>query len=533
MGEGCNYIEKLLAICIIVGFIAISSQASAPCALREYKNGFVCVCNATYCDYLDDPSPENEEEFVIVSSSKAGLRFGTTSGKVNDTSFTTVLDYNKTTARTRKVTINVDREKQYQNITGFGGSFTGSVSYILDKLPQGLQDHIYKSFYAQEGIGFNLMRTSIGGCDFDSKAWAYNEEPENDAALSNFTDLDPSEKKRIEQIKHLKEVTNVENLRIKAAAWSPPPWMKTNNKWTGVSRLKEEYYQTWADYHVRWIELWEKQGLPIWAISTGNEPSNGVIFMFFAKFMSLGWLPESQAIWVSEHLGPTMRNKYKDVIIFGNDDQRFTFAFWFKMMKAVRADSVDYLSGLSVHWYWDEIFKPVFIDIARKEMPDKIMLVSESCIGDKPWQKAAPVLGDWSRGEKFARAFLQDLQHDFNGWIDWNIVLDEQGGPNYVENFVDAPSIANMTTLSEVYKQPMFYVMGHFSKFIPEGSRRVLSERTNVNVDTVAFARPDGSLAVIAFNSGSAGVNVTISDTKRGQINFSVPPKSINTVLYN
>lgn len=152
----------------------------------------------------------------------------------------------------------------------------------------------FRSFYSQHGIGFNLMRTSIGGSDFDLAPWAYNELPENETTLSNFTQLDARDERRIEQIKHLKLVTNVKNLRIKGAAWSSPPWMKSNNKWSGRSRLKKEYYQTWADYHLRWVELWEKAGLPIWAISTGNEPTNGVALMIFVKFMSLGWTPSQQ-----------------------------------------------------------------------------------------------------------------------------------------------------------------------------------------------------------------------------------------------
>ncbi|XP_017480969.1 PREDICTED: glucosylceramidase [Rhagoletis zephyria] len=435
-------------------------------------------------------------------------------------------------AATRSVKIKVDREKRFQNITGFGGSFTGSVSYLLENLPQELQDHLYKSFYSQSGIGFNLMRTPIGGCDFDLEPWAYNEQPENETTLSNFTKLDPREEKRIEQIKHLKLISNVENLRIKAAAWSPPRWMKTNNAWTGSSRLKKEYYQTWADYHLRWLELWEENGLPLWAISTGNEPTNGVYLMYFLRFMSLGWTPRKQAIWLSENFGPTIRSKYKDLLIFGVDDQRHTLAFWMKFMNASRADSLHYLGGLTVHWYWDEIFKPVLIDIVHKAMPDKIMLISESCIGDKPWQKSAPILGSWKRAEKYARSFLQNLQQEFNGWLDWNIVLDEQGGPNYVENFVDAPVIANMTNRVEVYKQPIFYTMGHFSKFSPEGSIRIAAEPTNINVDTIAFLRPDGSIAVVVFNSGYASVDVGITDTVRGSIKFQIPAKSIHTILY-
>ncbi|XP_053950449.1 lysosomal acid glucosylceramidase-like [Anastrepha ludens] len=537
MEKRMNYGWHLFALNLIACLIAPSDQASAPCALREYKTGLVCVCNATYCDYLDDPTPNEEYLFTVVSSTKSGLRFETTNGLFNLYKKYYILDYDQRLdgtmqASTRSVQIEVDREKRLQNITGFGGSFTGSVSYILDKLPQELQDHLYKSFYSSSGIGFNLMRTPIGGCDFDLEAWAYNELPENDTALSNFTKLDPREEKRIEQIKRLKLVSNVENLRIKAAAWSSPPWMKTNNAWTGLGRLKKEYYRTWADYHLRWLELWEDSGLPIWAISTGNEPLNGVAFMKLVKFMSLGWTPNQQAVWLSENLGPIIRTKYKDMLIFGNDDQRYTYAFWFKQMKASRSDSLDYLGGLAVHWYWDEIFKPKFIEVARKEMPDRILISSESCIGDKPWQKAAPVLGSWERGEKYARAFLQDLQNDFNGWIDWNIVLDEEGGPNYVKNFVDAPVIANMTNGIEVYKQPIFYAMGHFSKFIPEGSVRIAAERTNVNVDTVAFLRPDSSVALVIFNSGYASVDVHITDSYRGSILFLIPPKSIHTVLY-
>ena len=190
-------------------------------------------------------------------------------------------------------------------------------------------------------------------------------------------------------------------------------------------------------------------------------------------------------------------------------------------MKKSRPDSVDYLDGLAVHWYWDEMVGPEnTMDKAREEMPDKIILTTESCIGDKPWQKAGIVLGSWERGEKYARAFLQDLQHGFNGWIDWNLVLDENGGPNYVDNTVDAPMVVNMTSrrfvnkviwhlkdhvfdisdTNELLKQPMFYTMGHFSKFVPEGSIRIEVERSNVNVDTIAFLRPDGTVAIIIFN---------------------------------
>ncbi|TMW53582.1 hypothetical protein DOY81_001346 [Sarcophaga bullata] len=521
-------VKFLIGFAILLTIASYIEAVSTPCDLRDTANGGVCVCTASYCDYLEDPTPEDEAAFSLVSSSKAGLRFETTKGLFNLFKKYYIFDYDqrlrtqaenkivKTGERyspPRTAHLEINRDAQYRNIVGFGGAFTGAVSYLVEKLPVELQDHLYRSFYSSEGIGWNLLRMSIGGSDFDLEPWAYNEQPENDAGLTNFTKLDPRDEKKVEQIQRLKTVTKLNDLKIKGAAWSPPKWMKSNNAWTGFGQLKREYYQTWADYHLKWLELMEKNGLPIWAISTGNEPMNGLFFMYFVKFMSLGWSPLNQAQWLSQHLGPTIRNsKYKDLVIFGNDDQRYTFPSWFQMMKIKHSKSLDYIDGLGVHWYWDEIFKPSLIDKTLEQMPDKILLVTESCIGDKPWHKSAPVLGSWERGEKYARAFLQNLQHGYNGWIDWNLLLDENGGPNYVDNTVDAPIIVDTNNPTEILKQPMFYTMGHFSKFIPEGSIRIDAIRSNVNIDSVAYLRPDGTISAVIFNSGAANVEVNVVD---------------------
>ncbi|XP_075170528.1 lysosomal acid glucosylceramidase-like [Haematobia irritans] len=535
-------------IAIFVALLVSIDALTTPCNLRPTPDGGVCVCDSDYCDYLDDPTPESEYQYSIVSSSKAGLRFHTANGLFNRFNKHYVLDYdtlvdsqneNETLSKnertsTRTVQLNINRENQYRKIVGFGGSFTGAVSHLLEMLPQEIQDHMYKSYYGADGIAWNLMRMSIGGCDFDLAPWAYNEEPANDPHLTNFTKLDPRDQTKVEQIHRLKEVAKPNNLRIKGAAWSAPPWMKTNNRWTGFGRLKKEYYQTWADYHLRWLELMEENGLPIWAISTGNEPMNGLLFMYFVRFMSMGWHPFSQAIWLSDNLGPTIRNsKYRDLVIFGNDDQRYTFPKWFDLMKLRRADSVKYLDALAVHWYWDEIFKPSFIDATLAKMPEKDLLVTESCIGDKPWQKAGPLLGSWYRGEKYARDFLQNLQHGYNGWIDWNLILDQNGGPNYVNNFVDAPIIIDTANPTEILKQPMFYAMGHFSKFLPEGSIRIDAIRSNVNIDSVAYLRPDGTIAAVLFNSGNANVEISVIDSVRGSVVLILPPRSIHTIIYH
>ncbi|KAH8311657.1 hypothetical protein KR044_007405 [Drosophila immigrans] len=542
--------------------------ASTPCKLQDAQHGKVCVCTADYCDYLENPTLSADSEFALISSTEQGLRFELSKGNFGAKDTFVVQDYEEPAAEeshdasnasifsrlldealaavlpqsekaapstTRSVTLRLDRSKTFQKIVGFGGSFTGAVSYLLENYEaQALQDHLYKSYYAADGLGFNLMRVAMGGCDFDLEAWAYNEWPQNDTKLTNMTKLDDRDVIRVEQIKRLREISGVKDLKIKGAAWSSPKWMKTNNRWTGFGRLKREYYQTWADYHLKWVQLMEDNGLPIWAISTGNEPMNGIFFMPFVKFMSLGWTPPGQAIWLDDNLGPTMRNsKYKDIVLFSNDDQRYTSPFWFKWMNRTRPNSLDYLDGVSLHWYWDEIFGSSFVDKTNEYLPDKIQIISESCIGDKPWQQAKPHIGSWYRAEKYARSYLSHLKDGFHAWIDWNIILDEEGGPNYVNNTVDAPVIANTTTYTEFYKQPMFYIIGHFSKLVPEGSLRIEAIPSNVNLDVVAFLRPDKQIAAVLFNSGRAALDIIVVDTIRGNVTVNVPAKSIHTILYN
>ncbi|KAH8278992.1 hypothetical protein KR018_012131, partial [Drosophila ironensis] len=538
-----------------------------PCNLRETGHGSVCVCNASYCDYLGQPELTDNSQIVVISSSKDGLRFKQTVGDLSlgkpiliedqqstDENFKAeaiVVDQNRAWVQlanitprlfikssVRTVKVSVKREQRFQNVSIFGGAFTGTVSHLLQQLPQELQDHIYRSYFHEDGIAYNSVRMSIGGCDFDLEPWAYNELPRNDLKLTNFTALDPRDLQKIRQLRRLKSVAQINELKIMAAAWSAPTWMKTNERWTGFGTLKTEYYQTWANYHLKFLELMQAENMPIWAISTGNEPLNGVIGFVFVHFMSMGWTPWQQAMWLSDNLGPSLRNSaHSQVLIFGNDDQRYTYPSWFRKMRSSRSDSLGYLDGLAVHWYWDELIGPQTIDQAHAEMPDKMLLNTESCIGDKPWQTHGPELGSWQRGESYMRAYTQDFRHNFNGWLDWNLVLDEQGGPNYVHNFVDAPVIVNASSRSEIYKQPLYYAIGHFSKFLPRESVRIetLIEGQNnpyTQLSVVGFQRPDGNVVLIIYNGQNLPVDVALDDSQRGAIGLRLPPRSWHTVLY-
>lgn len=223
--------------------------------------------------------------------------------------------------------------------------------------------------------------------------------------------------------------------------------MKTNNDWTGFGSLKEEYYQTWADYHVKYLELMKEQGVNYWAISTGNEPLNGVVAFLFVTFMSLGWLPRAQGKWVAENLGPTLRkSSVSDVKILAGDDQRYTFPWWFNRMYESHPESRKFVDGHAVHWYWDKYAPPNLLDKSYQSFPEKLIIATEASSGLQPWDEHKPVLGFWQRCEDYVLNIIEDLNHYVNAWIDWNLILDEQGGPNYVNNFLDSAIVLNSTS---------------------------------------------------------------------------------------
>lgn len=536
----------VLIVSLTVAFTLTASDGNnnddgQTCALRKYANGYVCVCNATYCDKLNIQRPAAKGEYLLISSSESGARFQTKRGKFGTSFGRSSLGNSifRTIARQFKSSncaMRVNPLQTYQKIIGFGGAFTGAVSELLNAMPKALQETLYRDYYSSdEGIGYTMMRMPIGGCDFDLQPWAYNEFPLNDAALSNFTKLDDRDLRKVKQIHSLIDVTKNTRIKFLGAAWSPPKWMKSNNDWTGRSSLLPQYYPTWAKYHLKFLQHMAASNIKFWAISTGNEPINGNFAALFVHFMSLGWSAKDQGKWVNEHLGPMLaESDMRDVKLLIGDDQRVTLPWWPEEMNQATNNSVmKYVSGIGVHWYWDQFMSPSALDRTHEKFPNQFVLNTESCLGDKPFNTHAPILGSWSRAEHYAIYMIQNFNHWSVGWIDWNLVLNEQGGPTYANNFVDAAIVVNSTNSEEIYKQPIYYVIGHFSKFVRPDCVRIDASIDCKSVDFVAFSCPDQTKTVILYNKAKTETHLTYNDEIDGSsIELVLKPKSINTLVY-
>ncbi|XP_072941975.1 lysosomal acid glucosylceramidase-like [Epargyreus clarus] len=516
-----------------------------PCRARDVGiegRSIVCVCDATYCDTVTREAPA-PGTFVVYTSSNAGQRFEKSYGVIQ-TDQTNPADENEDinddddednpanyeTSLLDRVILRVQTVRRYQVIEGFGGSVTDAASINWRKLSDATQLHFVNSYFSHEGLEYNLIRVPIGGADFSTHPYTYNELPWNDAALTNYTLAPEDLFYKLPLIKLAQQVAT-NKIKVTASTWSPPVWMKTNQRITGFGQVKPEFYQAYADYHLRFIEEYKKAEVDIWAITTTNEPVNGIVP--FVQFNSLGWWPTALGRWVANNLGPTIKNSpFNKTLILAVDDQRYLLPIFLRGMEQGDPKSMDYVDGIAVHYYGN--FVPAHIlTMIQRRYPNKILLSTEACEGAMPWDLHKVEIGSWRRARRYITHILDDLNNYVVGWIDWNLCLDENGGPNWANNFVDAPVLV-YGDRDEFIKQPMFYAMGHFSKFIPPQSQRIgVVRRSLVTVGKFGVLTPQRTIVVVLHNTKRRELRVRVRISSTRYIELIMEPQSVKTVEIN
>ena len=502
---------------LLVVALFLAAGSANECVPRSFGvDRIVCVCNATYCDGLPDNAldvPKDGSANWYVTN-KEGLRLSKSNVK-----------FGRCQKSLFSVALTVDAKKQYQKILGFGGAFTDSAGINIKKLSTAAQDQLIRTYYdPKTGSKYALGRIPIGGTDFSTRPYTYDD-VNNDTTLEHFALAKEDYSYKIPFAKQALELNP--NVKFFSAAWSAPAWMKTNDEINGFGFLKMEYYQLYAEYLMKFLEDYKKNGLDIWAFTTGNEPFDA--YVPFDRLNTMGWTPPTMAKWVADNMGPTLAaSKFNETLILALDDQRFNLP-WYMEQVFANKKAKHYISGTAVHWYGDVIAPPSVLDRTHNGYPDKFILMTEACEGTELLEPKV-ILGSWSRGEKYVLSIIEYLNHWAVGWVDWNIALDKQGGPNWIENYVDSPIIVNPET-DEFYKQPMYYALTHFSRFVPTGSIRI-SITDNNFVKSVAFLTPTNEIVIVLYNRNIIAQRVNVLDPQRGTICLELSPNSINTVKY-
>lgn len=388
-----------------------------------------------------------------------------------------------------QVCVFVDPNKTFQEMLGIGGAITDAAAETFFKLPADKQQQVLNAYFSDDkGIGYNLIRTNIHSCDFSSGSYTYV--AEGDAALKTF-DIAHDKQFKLPMIQ--KAISKAGNdVTFYASPWSPPAWMKTNNNMLQGGKLKPEYYDSWANYYVKFIQAYEAEGVPVWGITIQNEP------MAKQTWESCIYTAEEERDFLKNHLGPVMHRSglaNKNIVMWDHNRDLI-----YQRASTYFADPevYNYAWGVGFHWYEDwSGGVPVFENLRRVQeaFPDKKLLFTEGCAESFDASRYEA----WVLGEEYGRSMIHDFNNGAVGWTDWNILLDEKGGPNHVGNFCFAPVHGDTQTGELTFTNSYFYI-GHFSKFIQKGAKRIIASPSRSQLISTAFLNPDGSVVVVVMN---------------------------------
>lgn len=385
-------------------------------------------------------------------------------------------------------TVMVDPSKAFQAIEGFGGALTDAAAETFAKLPKERQREVLEAYFdPAKGIGYSLARTHINSCDFSSASYAYAEP--GDVDLRTFS-VAPDRRFRLPFIKAAL-ATAGGPVKIYASPWSPPAWMKTNGSMLQGGRLRPEHRDAWARYYARFVEEYEKEGVPMWGLTVQNEP------MATQTWESCLFTGEEERDFVRDHLGPVLeRAGLSRLKLMVWDHNR---GILYQRAKAVYDDPAAsrYVWGAGFHWYVGDHFDNV--RLVHDAWPDKHLLFTEGT----PASYDPATVNDWKWGEVYGASILRDVQNWAAGWTDWNVLLDERGGPNHVGNFCFAPVHGDTRTGALTFTSAYYYI-GHFSKFVRPGARRVATTTNDDELLATAFRHPDGRLVAVVMNETDA-----------------------------
>ncbi|MCF8322899.1 MAG: glycosyl hydrolase family 30 [Flavobacterium sp.] len=441
------------------------------------------------------------------------------------------------------IAITLNPEEKFQTITGFGGSFTEASAHLVNKLGVENRKKVMDAYFSEEGANYSLTRTHIASCDFSLSNYTYAK-VENDLQMEHFT-IEDDTSDLIPMILDAKKISK-EGFNIIASPWTCPPWMKDNKSYIG-GKLLPQYNDAFALYFSKYLDAYKKVGINIWGVTVINEPhGNG------NNWESTLFSPKEMTEFVQNHLGPKLENDgWSATKILGYDQNRGGIKEWANEMYKDENTS-KYYDGMAVHWYEStyEVF-PKDLQYAHQKAPNKHLIETEGCIDSEIphwkddswyWQKEATDWGwDWaSEKEKYlhpkyapvnryANDIIGCLNNWVDGWVDWNMVLDKQGGPNWFKNWCVAPVIVDVEK-EDVYFTPLYYVMAHFSKFMRPGAVKIGCTINSSELVSTAVQNPNGSIAVAIFNPTSEKQNLALQ--LRDKIkNIEISAKALQTVV--
>lgn len=411
--------------------------------------------------------------------------------------------------------ISIDFSAKLQEIEGFGAALTGSSAYLINqKLNASQREKLLKDLFdPQNGIGISYLRITMGASDFSLEDFTYNDLPagQTDLALAQFSVA----KDQTDLIPVLKSVVGLQPaIRIMATPWSAPAWMKTSGKLAGGS-LKPEWYGAYANYFVKYLDAYQKEGIAIDAISVQNEP------LHQAAYPSMGMDSVAQGLFIKQHLGPLFKSKAMKTKILLYDHNWDRPGYPISILNDPQASQ--YVAGSAFHAYGGNV---TAMSEVHDKFPDKGLYFTE--ISGGRWATNFSDNLKWN----MSNIFIGTTNNWSKNALLWNIALDENDGPKN-KGCDNCRGVVTIASDGSVTKNVEYYTIAHMSKFVRPGAFRVESGRLSAStkLEHVAFLNPDGSKVLVVLNQGADNSKFTVVFGEN-QFNYTIDPNAVATLYW-
>ncbi len=408
--------------------------------------------------------------------------------------------------------VNLYPKVEYQTWLGFGGAVTEAAGYAFSKLTPENQEKALELYFGEGGHGYHLMRSHIDSCDFSLGTYAAMDDPE-DKEMASMS-LDREEEYIFPLLRAAQEKAG-EAFDLMLTPWSPPAFMKTNNSRTHGGKLKEECREAWAEYICRYIKEYEKKGFKVNRLTIQNEPAA------VQTWDSCIFTAQEEKVFLRDFLSPALKRnglRHIKLNIWDHNKERM----YERARDIIDQDTDSLVDGVAFHWYSGDHFEA--IRLTGEAFPDKELIFTEGCVEYSRFST-----DQLKNAQMYAHDIMGNLNAGMTGFIDWNIFLDEKGGPNHVGNYCDAPVMVDIRT-GELDIKLSFDYIGHFSKYIRPGAKRIGLSKYTSDLEATAFKNPDGSLALVVLNRTEKKLPVVIR-VEGKLIEFELPGNAIATAL--
>ena len=381
---------------------------------------------------------------------------------------------------TENKVVNLYPEITYQTFDGFGGAITDAAGSVYSQMNEAQKKALMNAYFSPERMNYQFVRIPIDSCDFSLEQYEASSQPD----LSDFS-FQRVEKYILPMLDDAEKAAG-KRLSILLSPWSPPAYMKTNGERAHGGKLKTEYYGLWAEYLCRYIREYRERGYHVAAITLQNEAKA------VQTWDSCIFTAKEEKIFLKDYMRPAME-KYSltDIQVYLWDHNKERVYEWMRDIIDEETDRM--IAGAAFHWYSGDHFEA--LDLCREKYPDKKLIVSESCIEFYKFD-----ISDASGAALWlSHELMGDLNHGTSAFIDWNLLLDEHGGPNYVGNYALAPFLFD-TQKKALHPHLLAQYYEHFAKAVVPGSVRIASSRYSDDIEVTAWKHPDGTLAMVLLN---------------------------------